>query len=109
MALNKLAKTEHTSASTDCFLCNTLTTPCRVHTIHWQTTCIPWVSLPTTDDAVSPAFSALILLVGQQERHLACKKLSGGVLAWVICLERGADLHMAQLLPLPHVSCFNKI
>jgi len=28
----------------------------------------------------------------------------------VICLERGADLHMAQLLPLPlTVSCFNKI
>ena len=27
------------------------------------------------------AFSALTLLVGQQERHLACKKLSGGVLA----------------------------
>ena len=28
----------------------------------------------------------------------------------VICLERGADLHMAQLMPLPlNVSCFNKI
>ena len=28
----------------------------------------------------------------------------------VICLERGADLHMAQLLPLPlTVCCFNKI
>jgi len=27
-----------------------------------------------------------------------------------ICLERGADLHMAQLMPLPlTVSCFNKI
>jgi len=35
-------------------------------------------------------------------------------LAWgagvVICLERGADLHMAQLMPLPlTVSCFGKI
>ena len=29
---------------------------------------------------------------------------------WVICLERGADLHMAQLMPLPlTVSCFSKI
>ena len=28
------------------------------------------------------AFSALTLLVGRQEGHLACKKLSGGVLAW---------------------------
>ena len=28
----------------------------------------------------------------------------------VICLERSADLHMAQLMPLPlTVSCFNKI
>jgi len=28
----------------------------------------------------------------------------------VICLERGADLHMAQLMPLPlTVSCFTKI
>ena len=28
----------------------------------------------------------------------------------VICLERGADLHMAQLMPLPPtVSCFSKI
>jgi len=27
----------------------------------------------------------------------------------VICLERGADLHMAQLMPLPlAVSCFSK-
>jgi len=28
-------------------------------------------------------FSALMLLVGRQEGHLACKKLSGGVLAWL--------------------------
>ena len=28
----------------------------------------------------------------------------------VICLERGADLHMAQLMPLPlAVCCFSKI
>ena len=53
------------------------------------------------------AFSALTLLVGRQEGHPACKKLSAGV---VICLERGADLHMAQLMPLPlTVSCFSKI
>jgi len=29
------------------------------------------------------AFSALTLLAGQQEGHPACKKLSGGVLAWL--------------------------
>jgi len=28
----------------------------------------------------------------------------------VICLQRGADLHMAQLMPLPlTISCFSKI
>ena len=32
---------------------------------------------------VMHAFSALTLLVGRQEGHLACKKLSGGVLAWL--------------------------
>ena len=55
------------------------------------------------------AFSALTLLVGQQEGHPVCKKQmwAAGV---VICLERGADLHMAQLMPLPlTVSCFSQI
>jgi len=51
----------------------------------------------------------LTLLVGWQEGHLACKKLSGGA-GMAICLERCADLHMTQLMPLPlTVSCSNKI
>ena len=29
------------------------------------------------------AFSALTLLVGRQEGHAACRKLNGGVLAWL--------------------------
>jgi len=38
------------------------------------------------------------------------EKLSGGGAGIVICLEWGADLHMAQLMPLPlTVSCFSKI
>jgi len=36
-----------------------------------------WPSVPCT------AFSALMLLVGWQEGHPACKKLSGGVLSWL--------------------------
>ena len=32
---------------------------------------------------INLCFSALTLLVGWQEGHLACKKLSGGVLAWL--------------------------
>jgi len=35
------------------------------------------------DDDDDDAFSALTLLVGRQEGHPACKKLRGGVLAWL--------------------------
>jgi len=46
---------------------------------------------PPTDDSFrfvfvdyyAPAFSASTLLAGWQEGHPACKKLSGGVLAWL--------------------------
>jgi len=56
------------------------------------------------------SFSALTLLVGWQEGHPACKKTEWWGAGVVICLERGADLHMAQLMPLPlTVSCFSKI
>jgi len=47
------------------------------------------------------AFSALTLSVGQLEGHLACKKTERWGASAVICLERGADLHTAQLMPLP--------
>jgi len=53
---------------------------------------------------------ALTLLVGRQEGHPACKKTEWWGSGVVICLERGADLHMAQLMPLPlTVFCFCKI
>jgi len=45
--------------------------------------------------------SALTLLVGRQEGHPACKELEWWGAGVVICLERDADLHMAQLMPLP--------
>jgi len=55
-------------------------------------------------------FGALTLLVWWQEGQPACKKLEWWDAGVVICLERGADLHMAQLMPLPlTVSCFSKI
>ena len=47
------------------------------------------------------AFSALTLLVGRQEGHPTCKKLSGGVLAWLLS---GAQM------PLPlTISCFRNL
>ena len=56
------------------------------------------------------AFSALTLLVGRQEGHPACKKTEQWDVGVVVSLERGADLHVAQLMPLPlTVSCFSKI
>ena len=54
-------------------------------------------------------FSTLTLLVGRQEgiRPVKNEWWGAGV---VICLERGADLHMAKLMPLPlTVSCSSKI
>jgi len=58
------------------------------------------------------AYSALTVLVGQQEGHPACKKLSGGVLTWLAVWSevQSADLHIVQLMLLPlTVSCFRKI
>jgi len=53
---------------------------------------------------------ALTLLVGQLKGHPACKKLEWWGAGVVICLELGAGLHMAQMMPLPLiVSCFGKI
>ena len=54
-------------------------------------------------DAV--AFSASTLLVGRQEGHPACKKTEWLGAGW----QRGADLHMAQLMPLPLTVSFSKI
>ena len=41
------------------------------------------VTISVAFSAFGLAFSALTLLVGRQEGHPACKKLSGGVLAWL--------------------------
>jgi len=60
---------------------------------------------------LSCAFCAVgMLLVGRQEGHPACKKAEWWGAGMVFCLERCADLHMAQLMPLPlTVSYFSKI
>jgi len=51
----------------------------------------------------------LTLLVGRQEGHLACKKLSDEVLAWFSVWSE-VQTCMFQLMPLPlTVSCFSKI
>jgi len=56
------------------------------------------------------AFSALTLLVGWQEGHPACKETEWWGAGMVICLDRVADLHMSQLMPLPLTFfCFSKI
>jgi len=50
-----------------------------------------------------------MLLVGRQEGHPACKKLSGGVLSW-LSVWSWVQTRMAQLMPLPLIiSCFSKI
>ena len=78
---------------------------CNLHRLSWS------FSMPPGSDVCSEvcAFSALTLLVGRQEGHPACKNRMVGA-GVVICLERGADLHIAQLMPLLlTVSCSSKI
>jgi len=54
------------------------------------------------------AFSALTLLVGRQEGHPACKKLSGEVLAWLsVWSEVQTCIYAADATAA--VSCFSKI
>jgi len=51
----------------------------------------------------------LTLLVGQQKGHPASKKHEWWDAGMVMCLGQGADLHMAQLIPLPLIiSCSSK-
>jgi len=54
-------------------------------------------------------FSALVLLVWQQEGHSAGKKTEWCDAGMVICLGLGADLHIAQLMLQPlTISCSSK-
>ena len=56
------------------------------------------------------AFSALTLLVGQQEGHLTCKKLSGEVLAWLsVWREVQTCIWPSWCHCHKNVSCFSKI
>jgi len=74
----------------------------------WNSIFMDWISFL----AVSVSLSVLwrCWLVGRQEGHPACKKTELWGAGVVICLELGADLHMAHLMPLPlTVSCFSKI
>ena len=77
----------------------------RLDEIHWENKQKPMHSCTNKF-----AFSALTLLVGQQEGHPACKITEWWGAGVVICLEWDADLHVVQLMPLPlTVSCFSKI
>jgi len=51
----------------------------------------------------------LTLLIGWQEGHLACKRTEWWDAPVAMCLGQGADLHIAQLMPLPlTISCSSK-
>ena len=51
-----------------------------------------------------------MLLGGRQKKGIRPVKTEWWGAGMVICLERGADVHMVQLMPLPPtVSCFRKV
>jgi len=55
------------------------------------------------------AFSALTLLIGRQEGHPACKKLSGRVLVWLSVWSEVQTCIMAQLMPMPLASVKSRL
>ena len=57
--------------------------------------------------AASCWFSALMLLVGRQEGHPACRKLSGGILVWLSGMRCRLDIALQMPLPLT-ISCSSK-
>ena len=78
--------------------------PCT--TLYSALTCLQCFVMPSV---LCHAFSALTLLVGQQEGHPACKNLSGGVLAWLSVWSE-VQTCMSLMMPLPlTVSCSSKI
>ena len=104
----------HKSRAVCVYVLSPFVVSCTV--LHWCVELRPSRSHPvfpvyvTTDSSLYCAFSALTLLVGRQEGHPACKNFEWCSTGIVVYLERGADLHMAQLMSLPlTVSCFSKI
>ena len=86
-----------------------MSTHYRSSSVYWYKIGIKKEKINTTLIDLSHAFSALTLLVGRQEGHPACKKLSGGVLAWYLSGSR-CRLAYGPLMPLPlTVSCSSKI
>jgi len=55
-----------------------------------------WTEVVNHSQTLSVSFSALTLLVGWQEGHLACKNTEWWGADVVICLVQGADLHVAS-------------
>jgi len=51
-----------------------------------------------TEEEEEIAFSTLTLLVGQQEGHLTCKKLSGGMLVWLCVCVKVQGPHFRKFL-----------
>jgi len=54
-------------------------------------------------------FSAFTLLVGWQEQHLACKKLSGGLVAWLSVWSEVQTCVCPSWCHCHSLSCFSKI
>jgi len=74
---------------------------------------IPYIKVIVRKHSIKASFiieeftRELTLLVGQQEGHPACKKLSGEMLAWLSRMR--CRLAMAQQMPLPQtISCSSK-
>ena len=78
VALPRLARTDNTSYRAA--LEGSSSLPADYLLLSPSFPALVWIDMP---ELLYRHISALTLLVGRQEGHLACKKLSGGVLAWL--------------------------
>ena len=86
MARSQSCKTATSDFSTAVYTCLTLNRLTNSEAYRTTLLCIFHLRSDTTTYASQNsliAFSALTLLVGRQEGHPACKKQSGGVMAWL--------------------------
>ena len=91
-------KDTYSLLSLECWLSSTVnstacTTSCNMTTndVWWHYILFEYKIIDTIN-----RLQCFDLFAGRQEGHVACKKLSDGMLAW-LCLGRGADSHIAQL------------
>jgi len=78
----KFSNTQNGGLVAECSVCECVCV-CMSACVWFNRSCKCEYHCGWLSSSITSAFSALMLLVGRQEGHPTCKKLSGGVLAWL--------------------------